>query len=96
MAQITAADRSAAQHLPDAFRELSDDALSRVVELVTRYWDDFDAQPRARLAEALLPLLEKLLDPDAGITEEDHDLCEGIVGSWIFRRSHRSSNRRCT
>lgn len=89
MARITAEDRAAAQRLPEAFRQLSGDARTRVLELVKRHWSTFDDQRRAQLVEALLPIFQKLAEPGAEITDEICDLCEGIVGAWIFRQPDR-------
>ena len=89
MARITAEDRAAAQHLPEAFRQLPGDTRGRVVELVQRHWGAFDDKRRAQLVEALLPIFQKLVEPDAEITDEICDLCEGVVGAWIFRQPHR-------
>jgi hypothetical protein len=46
----------------------------------------FDARPRAELAEALLPILERLLEPGKEVTNADRDLCEEVVASWVARR----------
>jgi hypothetical protein len=40
----------------------------------------------AQLAEALLPMFEKLLQPGTQVTDEIRDLCEGLVAAWIFRQ----------
>ncbi len=89
MAGITTEDRAAAQHLPHAFRELSGDVRSRLVDLVARHWGKFDDKRRAQLVEALLPMFQKLAEPGAEVTDEICDLCEGIVGAWIFRQPDR-------
>jgi hypothetical protein len=86
MARITVQDRSDAQHLPDEFLELSGDSKTRIVELVTRYWDAYDADKRAQLGEALFPILERVMQPGTQITDETRDLCEGLVAAWIFRQ----------
>ncbi len=87
MATITAKDRSAAHYLPEAFLELPGSSLTRVVELVTHDWGTYDENRRAQLVETLFPILEKLLQPGAHITDETRDLCEGLVAAWIFRQS---------
>jgi hypothetical protein len=38
------------------------------------------------LAEVLLVVFEKLLEPEAQITYDIRDLCEGLVAAWIFRQ----------
>jgi hypothetical protein len=86
MARVTAKDRAAAQRLPDEFLELSGDSLTRIVELVTLHWGAYDENRRAQLAEALFPILDRLLRPEAQITDETRDLCEGLVAAWIFRQ----------
>jgi hypothetical protein len=86
VATVTAQDHFAAQRLPDEFLELSGSSLTRVVELVTRHWGAHDENRRTQLAEVLLPLLEKLLEPKAQIAYDVRGLCEGLVAAWIFRQ----------
>ncbi len=86
MARVTAQDRSAAHRLPDEFLELSGSSLTRIVELVTRHWEAYDESKRAQLAEALLPLLDNLLESRKTVTGDLRSLCEGLVAGWIFRQ----------
>jgi hypothetical protein len=86
VATISVQDRSAAQQLPDEFLALEGDAPSRVVQLVSRHWGQYEEKPRAQLSEALLPILEKLLGQGTQVGEEHRDLCEGLVAAWIFRQ----------
>ncbi len=56
------------------------------MELMTQHWGSYGPKPMAQLAEALLPMFEKLLQPGTQVTDEIRDLCEGLVAAWIFRQ----------
>jgi hypothetical protein len=53
---------------------------------VTRHWEAYDESKRAQLAEALLPLLDNLLESRKTVTGDLRSLCEGLVAGWIFRQ----------
>lgn len=76
-----------AQRLPDDFLTLEGGAAERAAQLIARNWAGHEAKPKAQLAEALLPIVSKLLEPGVSVNQDDRDLCEGLVAAWLFRQS---------
>ncbi|UCG89137.1 MAG: hypothetical protein JSW71_11605 [Gemmatimonadota bacterium] len=84
MSIVSGRDRDAARQLPDRFVKFPiGEAKTRITELVSQYWMSYDAWARAQLVEALLPLLKPLLESGAVVSDQERDLCEGIVASWV-------------
>lgn len=54
-----------------------------VIELVEQYWPSHGTISMAHLAEALVPILKKLLEPSAEVTDRDRGICEAIVATWL-------------
>ena len=86
MAKVSDRDREIARGLPDEFLRGSGVSVNRVVELVSAHWGSYDNPARAKLAQALLPILEELFYAGAYVTDEHRDLCEGVVTVWLERQ----------
>ena len=78
-------DREWAKRLPDDFAQAGGAALDRIVGLVSRYWLHYDAPVRRELTQALLPILEELLQPGTAVTDRHRRLCEEVVLDWAAR-----------
>ena len=76
-------DKWYARRLPDDFITRSGEAPSRISEVVKENWWDQNAESRTKLVQALVPILKDLLQPDAKVTDQHRDLCEGIVYAWF-------------
>jgi len=78
-------DRWYARRLPDDFISRSGEGTVRLREVINENWWGHECDERAQLVDALLPILADLLRPDARVTDEHRDLCEGIVDAWLTR-----------
>lgn len=83
MTQVSDRDRKLARGLPAAFRKCTGAPVDRVVSLVIGHWESYDPSDRAELAQALLPILEDLVQPGVHIIPEHSDLCENVVTVWL-------------
>jgi hypothetical protein len=72
-----------ARGLPDEFAQAGGDALDRITSLVSRHWMNSDSISRTRLAAALLPILEGLLQPGTAVTDAHRNQCEEKVIAWV-------------
>jgi len=76
-----------AHRLPDDFVEGGGgSAVQSLIELVGENWDRFAIGTRAELVEALLPILDPLLESGAEVTDRERGVCEAIVAKWMQRQ----------
>jgi len=79
-------DLERARQLPEEFvRSSLVGATERIDELVSRYWRSYAREERDELTNALLPVLEPLMESGAGASCQEQDVCEAIVASWVRR-----------
>jgi hypothetical protein len=76
-------DKWYARRLPDDFIVRSGEAPSRLTEVVKENWWGHNSEARSKLVQALVPILNDLLQPDSAVTDEHRDLCEGVVYTWL-------------
>jgi len=86
MTQFSDHDREMARSMPDEFLILSGNPIDRLVEFVGRTWGTHDLGARAQLAQALLPIVLPLAECEVDVTDQQRDLCEAIVATWLARR----------
>ncbi len=86
MAVVTDRDRDLARRLPDEFVECLGTEADRVIALVKDYWPSHGTISMAHLAEALVPILGKLLKAGAQVTDRDRGVCEAVVATWLSRQ----------
>ncbi len=86
MTQASDRDRKLARGLPAAFRQCTGAPVDRVVSLVMGHWGSHSPSDRAELAQALLPILEGLVQPGVTIIPLQSDLCENVVTVWLERK----------
>jgi len=87
MAKVSDHDLELARQLPDNFVVTGGgSAAYRHIELVGENWVRYQIKPRAELVEALLPIVEPLLEPGVEITSRDRGVCEMIVAVWMARQ----------
>jgi hypothetical protein len=72
-------DRELARHLPAAFLASEGDAAQRLCKVIRANWANLPRPFRARLAEDLRPLCERLLQSQGQVTDEVRGKCEQIV-----------------
>ena len=81
MAHVSDRDLELARRLPDDFTEGgSGSAVHRLIELVGENWVRYEIKARTELVEALLPILERLLEPGAKVTDLERGVSKGIPG----------------
>ena len=78
-------DRNNARRLPDEFAQAAGGSNDRVNGLVNRYWADYDEPARGELVEALIPILDELVEPGAPVTDMHRDKCVDVVVDWSAR-----------
>src|SRR5262245_55256819 len=72
--------------LPRAFLKAEGTARQRVHDLVNRCWAPCPAKQRRELTQALLALLQPLLDEPNRLSHETiQKLCEVVVEEWLAR-----------
>jgi hypothetical protein len=86
VAVVTDRDRDLARRLPDEFVKCLGTEADRVIALVEDYWPSHGTISMAHLAEALVPILKKLLEPSAEVTDRDRGICEAVVATWLGGR----------
>jgi hypothetical protein len=86
VAVATDSDRDLARRLPDEFVKCRGSEADCVIELVEQYWSSYGTISRAHLVEALMPILGKLCEPGAQVTDRDRGVCEAIVATWLGRQ----------
>ncbi len=90
--QVSDRDRKLARGLPAAFKQCTGAPVDRVVSLVLGHWGSRDPSARAELAQALLPILEGLVQPGVPVIPQQSDLCENVVTGWLEKTiSHTPS-----
>ncbi len=78
-------DRWYARRVPDDFIARSGDKEERLDTIVSENWWVHDKAHRDELVEALVTVLEDLLQPGAEVTEAHRDTCEGVVSCWLSK-----------
>jgi hypothetical protein len=78
-------DRLNARRLPDEFAQAAGGSDDRVTGLVNRYWAGYAEPAKGQLAQALLPVLEELVEPGAPVTEHHREKCVEVVVDWSER-----------
>ena len=53
--------------------------------MINRYWAAYAEPARGELAQALLPVLEELVEPGAPVTEQHRERCVKVVVDWTDR-----------
>ena len=87
MARIHDRDLELARQLPDDFVVAGHgSAAYRLIEIVRENWAKHEIKARLELVDALLPVLEPLLEVGARVTEEKRLLCKVIVAKWMERQ----------
>ena len=60
--------------------------MYRLIELMGENWVRCEIKARAELVEALLPILEPLLEAGAMVTDQERGVCMAIVARWMQRQ----------
>jgi hypothetical protein len=87
MVPISDRDLQLARRLPDDIIQAGGgSAAHRLVELVGENWGQYEMRARAELVEALLPIVEPLLEPGAKATDRERGVCQAVVLKWLERQ----------
>jgi hypothetical protein len=87
MVPISDRDLQLARRLPDDIIQAGGGSVAhRLVELVGQHWGQHEMRARAELVEALLPIVEPLLEAGARVTNRERGVCEAIVLKWLERQ----------
>ena len=87
MAQVSDRDLQLARQRPDDFVEAGGGSAAHgLIELVGENWVRYQMKARAELVEALLPILEPLLESGAKVTDREQGVCAAIVAKWMERQ----------
>src|SRR2546423_5154624 len=79
-------DQSAARELPEEFLRSGGTSIDRALSLVARHWGSFPAGQQRQLAQALIALLEPLLNaPPLTVPEALREECARVVALWEDR-----------
>ena len=82
------------RELPNAFLRAEGTAQERVLRLVDRCWADYSERQRRELTQALLALLQPLLDDGRAADNRIRERCEAAVSQWLVRARAPGRRRR--
>ena len=84
MSIVSDRDHEKARQLPDRFVKFPvGEASERIMELVSQHWKSYKAYARMDLAEALVLILEPLLEPGAVVSDRERELCDDAITKWV-------------
>ena len=86
-------DRATARELPEEFLQSGGTSIERALSLVLRYWGSYPPGHQRQLAQALVALLEPLLNaPSRTVPEALREECARIVALWEERWADTVAN----
>src|SRR3989338_7291019 len=86
-------DRATARELPEEFLQSGGTSIERALSLVLRHWGSYPPGHQRQLAQALVALLEPLLNaPPRTVPEALREECARVVALWEERWADTVAN----